>query len=173
MITGHFGVAFALRSTDGRPWKRFWLPALIAAAILPDLTEMMLSLAGIRSPGGIYSHSLPALATLAGLTFVVARTIARDSRFAGVLASAVLLHMPADFITGHRILWSGGPMAGLRVYRWPIADFFIEITLIVAGWWLLRRSAELRSRHPWATHRVTLGVLVGLQLANNLMMLAR
>jgi hypothetical protein len=52
----------------------------------------------------------------------------------------VVLHLPPDYITGSKGLWPGGPVAGLYIYRWPWLDLLVEVPVIIAGWWMLRRT---------------------------------
>jgi hypothetical protein len=115
---------------------------LLPAAIAPDLLDVGYALAGVCSPYGLYSHTVPAAvltgAVLGGIVFLVT-----GSRVAGlVTAGVVLAHLPLDLVTGHKIYWPGGPMLGLALYQRPLLDFAAEVPLLVGGWWLLRRSGK-------------------------------
>ena len=144
MITGHLGVAAIAR---GR-WPAVSLLWLLPACIAPDLVDVAYALGGICSPYGLYSHTVPAAtliaAVLGGIAF-----LATGSRTAGmVTAGVVLAHLPLDLVTGRKIFWPGGPLLGLNLYQRPFLDFVVEVPVLLAGWWLLRRSG----RGPrWAT----------------------
>jgi hypothetical protein len=144
VITGHLGVAAAARSR----WPRTPLLWLLVAAIAPDLLDIGYALAGVCSPYGLYSHTVPA-AALAGAVLGGIVFLATGSRAAGlVTAGVVLAHLPLDLVTGSKIYWPGGPLLGLALYKRPLLDFLAEVPIVLGGWWLLRRSA----RGPrWAT----------------------
>jgi hypothetical protein len=162
VITGHLGVAAAAR---GR-WPVVPLLWLMLAAVAPDLLDIGYALAGICSPYGLYSHTIPVVvltaAVLGGAAF-----LATGSRLAGVLtASVVLVHLPLDLVTGRKIFWPGGPLLGLFLYQRAVLDFLIEVPIVLAGWWVLRRSG----RGPrWATAGATALALVVVQGAFDLM----
>jgi hypothetical protein len=69
----------------------------------------------------------------------------------------VLLHLPLDLVTGHKIFWPGGPLLGLHLYRRPVLDFAVEVPILVAGWWLLRRAGH---GPRWATATAMIVALV-------------
>ena len=156
MITGHLGLAAAAR---GR-WPVVPLPLLLLAALAPDLLDVGYAVAGICSPYGLYSHTIPIVvltaAVLGGITFLAA-----GSRAAGLLvAGIVLAHLPLDFVTGRKIYWPGGPLLGLQLYEYPLLDFLVEVPVALGGWWLLRRGG----RGPrWATVGAVALALVVLQ----------
>jgi hypothetical protein len=144
VITGHLGVAAAARSR----WPQPPLLWLFVAAVAPDLLDIGYALVGVCSPYGLYSHTVPAAvltgAVLGGIVF-----LATGSRGAGLAtAGVVLAHLPLDLVTGSKIYWPGGPLLGLALYKRPLLDFLAEVPIVLAGWWLLRRSG----RGPrWAT----------------------
>jgi hypothetical protein len=167
MISGHLAIALGLRAAvrreelfDHAGWL---LPALVTAAIAPDLLDLAYAKARFCSPLGLYSHALLPLGTMALSAFVLGWVLFTNGKIAGLLTLAVLIHLPADFITGEKLLWVDGPVIGLNLYRWPIADFFIELPVIVTGWSLLRRAPGARTTHPWATSALALVFLIGVQ----------
>lgn len=138
MITGHLGVAAAARSR----WPLVSLLWLLPASIAPDLLDVGYALAGICSPYGLYSHTIPAAvltaAVLGGVAF-----LATGSRTVGLVSAAVVLaHLPLDLVTGYKIYWPGGPLMGLHLYERPLADFLVEAPIVLAGWWALRRTGR-------------------------------
>lgn len=141
MITGHLGVAAAVRSR----WPVLSLLWLVPVAIAPDILDFAYVALGICSPHGLYSHTVPAAAltgaVLGGIAF-----LATGSRAGGLVTAAlVLAHLPLDLVTGHKIFWPGGPLLGLDLYHRPLLDFLVELPIALAGWWILRRSG----RGPW------------------------
>jgi hypothetical protein len=167
MIAGHLAIALGLRSAIKREelfdHPRWLMPAFVIASIAPDLVDLAYAQARFCSPMGLYSHGVVPLITLAVFALVLGFVLFSRGNVAGFLCLAVLVHLPADFITGEKLLWYNGPVVGLNLYRWPIADFFVELPVIVAGWWLLRRAPGARRAHPWATSGLALAFLIGLQ----------
>ena len=138
MITGHIGVAAAARSR----WPMLPLLWLLPVTFAPDLLDAGYALAGICSPYGLYSHTVPAAALTAAVLGGIA-FLATGSRIAGVVSAAVVLaHLPLDLVTGYKIYWPGGPLMGLHLYERPVLDFFAEVPIVLAGWWLLRRTGR-------------------------------
>lgn len=156
MIAGHLGIAGAAYS-GRRDSSLAWL---LGASMAPDVVDALYVAARICNPSGLYSHTLPAAVLIAGVTGAIA-WLATDRRITGVLAAVlVLAHLPPDFVTGRKLFWPGGELLGLRLYEHPLADFFLEASILLAGWWLVR------SRRPaprWATGWPALAALLLLQ----------
>lgn len=165
MITGHFGLAYIA----GAARRDARLPLLLAAAVLPDILDFAYAAVRFCSPLGLYSHSLPVLVPLAALAFAVGLATSRSAGAGLAMAAVVLLHLPADLLTGEKMLWPGGPIVGLQLYKQPLVDFAIELPLIVGGWALLRRapsgsSWSTGSNAPrWATSALALVALIAVQ----------
>lgn len=162
MIVGHVGVAAAARSG----WRHTSLPWLLVACVAPDLVDVALAAAHVCNPYGLYSHTVPAAALLAAVLGGAALLVTGSRVTALVAALMVLLHLPLDLVTGHKIFWPGGPMLGLDVYRHPLVDFLVEAPILLAGWWMLRRS---RGAPWWATSVLAVCVLLAGQGALDLM----
>jgi len=145
VITGHLGVAAAAR---GR-WPVVPLTWLVVASVAPDLLDVAYPAAAITA------------AVLGGIAFLTT-----GSRVAGLLvAGVVLAHLPLDFVTGHKLYWPGGPLLGLQLYDRPLLDFLAEVPVLLAGWWMLRRTG----RGPrWAVVGAAIGGLVLVQGAFDL-----
>lgn len=154
MIAGHIGIAFAIRAAR----RDAPLAALLAASFVPDIADAVYATAHISSPYGIYSHSLPTIAVLAGAACGVAFGLTRSVGIGVAISMAILLHLPADWITGEKVLWAGGPVVGLVLYACPTVDFLVEVPILVFGWLLLRRD-PLAPR--WATAWLAFWLLVG------------
>lgn len=167
MYAGHLGASIA--ATRLRSVIPIWL--LLVAAQLPDWVDAALCVAGIsRGPLGMLSHSLPSVfgaALVLGALYAVA---ARDVAGALVLAMVVLSHIAADYLTGMKPTWPGGPVIGLQIYNMPLIDMLVEMGAITAGWLVYRRGMPDAVRHSRATRHVLLA-LVGFQLAAGAYML--
>jgi hypothetical protein len=156
VIVGHLGIAGAAHAVR-RDSSLVWL---LGASLAPDVVDAMFVVAGSCNPHGLYSHTLPAAALIAAVLGAVAYA-ATGRRATGVLVAVlVLTHLPLDYITGRKLFWPGGELAGLRLYDYPAADFAVEALLAVGGWWLVR-SRSWASR--WATGWVALAAMLVLQ----------
>jgi hypothetical protein len=156
VIVGHLGIAgaaYAVRRDSSLVW-------LLGASLAPDVIDAMFVVAGSCNPHGLYSHTLPAAALIGAVTGAVAWA-ATGRRVIGVLAALlVLAHLPLDYVTGQKLFWPGGELAGLRLYDYPMADFAVESVLAGGGWWLVRS----RSWAPrWATGWLALAAALVLQ----------
>ena len=154
MITGHLGVAGIVRSLAREEMSTGLVVACALASIAPDIMDAAYFAFGICSPYGLYSHTVHAVvlqaAVIAGVAYLVT-----GSRVATVtFAAIVLLHIPADALTGRKLLLPGGEMTGLLLYEHPLYDFLLEVPTVALGWWMLRRSG---TAPRWAT---SVGVLV-------------
>lgn len=159
MYIGHVGVALAAK----RMRVSIGLLALLVATYAPDWVDSGLCLAGGYSPREMLSHSIPAVLFFAVMGFAAYTLITRD-RVAGVIIAGVILsHLFLDWITGSKPTWPGGPMIGLQLYSHPIADFFAEGVVIVAGALVYVRTLPPR-RRPWLDLSIMLGALLALQL---------
>jgi hypothetical protein len=161
VITGHLGVAAAVRSVR-RDASLLWL---VAAALVPDVVDIMFALAGVCNPYGLYSHTIPVVVLLAAVLGGVAFLATGRPGIGLATALVVVLHLPLDFITGHKLFWPGGEMLGLGLYGWPLMDFLLEVPIALGGWWLLRRSG---AGPRWATIGGAALVLVALQVGVDL-----
>jgi hypothetical protein len=161
MITGHIGIAFGARALDRRePDKRAPLLWLLAASVAPDGLDFLYAFGKYCNPEGAFSHSLPAVGILAVLFAVAAFLHTRSAMTALLVGAMVVMHLPPDYITGLKALWPGGPVAGLYIYRWGWLDFLVELPVVVAGWWMLRRA---RFTPQWVVSAFTLAALLVVQ----------
>jgi hypothetical protein len=152
MLIGHLGPAWAARAR----WRDIPLSWLLAATFAPDLARLALDGTGVdRWELNRYSHLLPWSALLAVAMALLAWTVLRDPRAAIVVGALVLSHIALDMISGRKPLWAGGPM-GLDVQRYQQLELVIEVALLVAGWWVLRR----REPRALATRRTVLAALL-------------
>jgi LexA-binding, inner membrane-associated putative hydrolase len=147
MYGGHVGIALAGKGY--RETVPLWL--LLIATQLPDWADAAVCVAGIESPpSGMLSHSLPAVAVLSAALSLLYFAVARDLAAAGLVAAIVVSHAVADYATGIKPTWPGGPQIGLQLYKQPALDFILEASVIVIGWMIYRRSLpeERRNSNP-------------------------
>jgi len=155
VIAGHFGVLAAL--ARARPGLSLWW--LGPAAIAPDILDIVYAAAGVCNPSGLYSHTVPA-ALLLGAAIGGMAVLAGHRETGAASLALVMLHLPLDYVTGRKLLWPGGELHGLMLYDRPVANFALEMTLLAAGWILLRGLTGL----PWwARNRWMIGLLVLVQ----------
>jgi hypothetical protein len=161
MYGGHIGIALA-----GKGYRAtIPLGLLLVASQLPDWADAVVCASGIESPpSGMLSHSLPAVAVLAAALALLYYAVARDLAASAFVAAIVVSHAVADYATGLKPTWPGGPLIGLRLYQHPALDFLLEASVIVIGWAIYRRSfpGERRASNPV---NLLLACLLLLQLA--------
>jgi hypothetical protein len=141
-------------------WPRVPIVALAVASVAPDFVDVALAALRICAPAGVYSHSLIPALLIAAFCAVIVGMWQRSASAALVIAMVVLLHLPADFITGLKVFWPGGPIVGLNLYSHPFADFALEALIAFGGWWYLR------SRGPapaWVLRWTGIAALLALQ----------
>ena len=161
LITGHLGLALGTRAIL-TPRRDAPLLLLLGASVLPDIVDVVYAIAGVCSPFGLYSHSLPAITVLAFAAGAMAIAMTGQRGVAVAVIAVVALHAPADWITGEKVLWAGGPVTDLNLYRWPWADFLLELPIVMLGWLALKRSGV---GPRWATARAVVVGLIVLQAA--------
>lgn len=143
MYGGHVGIALA-----GKGFRRtipLWV--LVIATQLPDWTDAAVCAAGVSSPPTeMLSHSMPAVGVLAAVMAGLYYAAQRDAASSAIVAVIVVSHMLADFLTGLKPTWPGGPHIGLQLYQRPAIDFAIEAVFIVIGWMIYRRTLPVNRR---------------------------
>jgi hypothetical protein len=146
MYGGHLGIALAGKGF--RSTIPMWL--LVFATQLPDWADAAVCSAGTSGTSEMWSHSVPAVVVLGLLLALLYFVGARDIASAAIIASIVVSHAVADFATGIKPTWPGGPYVGLQLYHRPAIDFVVEGIVIIAGWMIYRRSLpdEKRRSRP-------------------------
>jgi membrane-bound metal-dependent hydrolase YbcI (DUF457 family) len=135
---------------------------LVPVAFAPDWIEWVLDWLGRHNRA--LSHSLVAVgigATLVAIIYYL-RTRARADAAAVWLTYAS--HWPADFITGLKPTWPGGPTVGLYLYAHPHLEAAMECVVIVLCWLFYRKSLPAVARTRAVGLLVPLG-LIAMQLA--------
>jgi hypothetical protein len=158
---GHVGIALAGKGL--RNVVPLWI--LLVATQLPDWTDAAVCIAGVAAPpSGMLSHSLPAIAVLGGTLALLYYGASRDSAGAGLVGLTVLSHAVADYATGLKPTWPGGPVIGLALYRQPAIDFVLEAVVIGIGWLIYRGSLDEGRRRSSPVLLMLISLLL-LQLA--------
>lgn len=150
MYAGHAAIALYAKSRR----TRISLALLVPVAFAPDWIEWVLSVpAGVVTERDRFlSHALvsvvPCAIAVALVYWLVAGRRDASPRLADAAAvcCVYLSHWCADFITGIKPTWSGGPMVGLAFYSHPWWDAALECALVLGCWWEYRRSLPPPSR---------------------------
>jgi membrane-bound metal-dependent hydrolase YbcI (DUF457 family) len=138
VYAGH--AALAMLAKGVRP--RVSLAVLVPVAFGPDWVEWILDAFGRQSR--VLSHSLISMAIGATLVAVIYWAVTKAPAAAAVVWLTYVSHWPADFITGIKPTWPGGPDVGLLMYGDPVADIAVEWSLIMICWLAYRRSLPPR-----------------------------
>ena len=132
MFAGHFGIAqFGKGARRELP-----IALLVIAAYLPDLVRIPLSVTTDRYD--TWSHSIPAVFSMALVLGVIWLLRGGSWAAAAVLATICVLHWPTDVFTGCKPTTLGGPWLGLVSYRRPVNDLLVEGGLLAGGWLFAR-----------------------------------
>jgi hypothetical protein len=163
MYAGHIGIALGAKGL--RREAPLWL--LVLATQGCDWAQAVACVAAPAGTSAMWSHSIPAALALGAVLALVAYGGTRSPGVALLVGAVTLSHAVADYVTGMKPTWPGGPVIGLDMYDHPLGDFIIETAVVYAGWLVYRRSLPTaapngrRRRLTWAL----VVVLVGLQLA--------
>ena len=158
MFAGH--AALALVAKAARP--RIPAALLVPVAFAPDVIEFLFSQIGHRNRE--ISHSLISVAVGASIVALVYLLVSKDRTSAMVLWLTYASHWPADFITGVKPTWPGGPTVGLFLYQRPVADAVLESIMVIVCWLIYRASLPPASRKRVVGLLIPVG-LVAMQLA--------
>src|SRR5829696_6609090 len=108
MYAGH--AALALLAKARRP--RVPLALLVPLAFAPDWVEGIAAALGRHNR--MISHSLVSVGIGATLFAAIYWLVTRSAADAAAVRLTYVSHWPADFITGIKPTWPGGPMVGLH-----------------------------------------------------------
>ncbi len=136
---------------------RIPIALLVPIAFAPDWIELVLNLAGRESR--VASHSLVSVCIGSLAVAIVYALSTRSVIDAGVVGATYLSHWGADFITGLKPTWPGGPNVGLMLYSHPLRDAMLECALIAACWLLYRRSLPAASRNRILAWLIPIGLI--------------
>jgi membrane-bound metal-dependent hydrolase YbcI (DUF457 family) len=158
VYAGH--AALAILAKSKRP--RVPVALLVPIAFAPDWIEWVSDWLGYHNRE--LSHSLVSVglgATLVALVYYLS-TRARPDAVAVWLT--YVSHWPADFITGLKPTWPGGPTVGLFIYARPALDGTIEGVVVLLCWLFYRQSLPRPARNRAVGLLVPLG-LIAMQIA--------
>ena len=154
MYVGH--VALAMVAKSARP--RIPMALLVPVAFAPDWIEWFFDPTGHRNRE--ISHSLVSVgigATLVALGYFFTTRVRADAIAVWLMYA---LHWPADFITGLKPTWPGGPMVGLYLYKQPVVDTIVESLIVVVCWLVYRASLPRASRNRAVGFLIPIGLIV-------------
>ncbi len=138
MYAGHVGIALGLRRVRGAPG--LWV--LVIASQLPDWGDALLDLYGERPADAAWGpHGWPLVGVGAVGMAVIGARWSRSWRGGAIAALACVSHWCADYLTGWKPTWPGGPEnVGLGWYGHAPRDFVLEAGVTIAGWLLWRTT---------------------------------
>ena len=158
MYAGH--VALASFAKGVRP--RIPIALLVPIAFAPDWIEWIFSAVGHQNRE--ISHSLISVGAGATVVALVYYAVTRARSDAMAVWLTYVSHWPADFVTGLKPTWPGGPTVGLNVYSRPGLDFAIESALVILCWFAYRRSLAPIARKRAIGFLIPAG-LIAMQIA--------
>lgn len=137
MYAGH--AALALYTKARR--SRLPLLLLVVVAYAPDWIEWLVEAARpLHGISAMISHSIPSVLVGSTVVALLALLFRADRADAIALWLLYVSHWLADFVTGLKPTWPGGPMLGLHFYDHPFWDFLIEAVVVALAWIAYRRS---------------------------------
>lgn len=158
MYAGH--AALAMFAKGVRP--RISIAVLVPVAFAPDWVEWILAVSGRENR--LVSHSLVSIAIAASVVALVYWAFSKSALDAAAVWLTYASHWPADFITGYKPTWPGGPVVGLGMYAHPVADIVIECVVILVCWLVYRRSLPPRVQRSSIAWAMPVG-LMAMQIA--------
>jgi hypothetical protein len=142
MYIGHIGLALAGKGV--RRHAPLWL--LVLATQGCDWVQAIACVAAPAGASAMWSHSVPAVAVLAATLSLASYQLTGDRGVAALTGALTLSHVLADYVTGVKPTWPGGPMIGLGLYSAPLGDLVVETAVLVLGWQVYRWSLTPESR---------------------------
>jgi hypothetical protein len=149
MYVGHLG--FALAGKGLRRGAPLWL--LVLATQGCDWVQAIACVTAPEGTSAMWSHSIPAVGALAAVLSLASYLVTGDRGVAALCGLVAVSHLLADYVTGLKPTWPGGPTIGLDLYAYPLGDLAVETAVLVVGWLLYRRSlppGSRSSRLSWA-----------------------
>ena len=157
MFAGHAAIATFVKGI--RP--RIPLVLLVPIAFAPDWIEWIGD--GFGYHDRMLSHSLVSVGIGATVVAVVYLAVTRSGLDALAVWGTYVSHWAADFITGHKPTWPGGPEVGLMLYAHPVWDVIVESVVVLLCWSVYLRSIPAESRTRAIVWLAPVG-LIGMQI---------
>lgn len=153
MYVGHASIALFAKS------RRSAIPLalLLPVAWGPDWVEVCFS--ALHHENRMLSHSLVAVGIVATASALAYFAYTRKAVDALVIWLVYVSHWPADYLTGLKPTWPGGPTVGLQLYGRPYIDFAMEGSLILIASYFYWRSLPPLHRKRAAMFLIPLGLL--------------
>jgi membrane-bound metal-dependent hydrolase YbcI (DUF457 family) len=128
----------------------------VPVAFAPDWIEWIFDV--LHHHNRELSHSLISVGV--GATVVAALYGAARPDWSGAVAVwlTYVSHWAADFFTGLKPTWPGGPSVGLYLYGLPFVDVALEFTVIALCWIAYRQSLPAASRRRAMAWLVPVGL---------------
>jgi membrane-bound metal-dependent hydrolase YbcI (DUF457 family) len=158
LYAGH--AALATLAKGARP--RIPIALLVPVAFAPDWIEWFLDTVGQQNRE--FSHSLVSVGIGATIVALIYLLVTRARLDAVAVWLTYVSHWPADFITGLKPTWPGGPTVGLFLYSRPVVDTVVESLVVGVCWLVYRRSLPVESRSRRVGLLVPFG-LIAMQIA--------
>jgi hypothetical protein len=158
LYAGH--AALATLAKGARP--RIPIALLVPVAFAPDWLEWFFDAVGHRNRA--LSHSLVSVGIGATIVAFIYFLVTRARIDAMAVWLTYVSHWPADFITGLKPTWPGGPTVGLLLYSRPVLDTVVESFVVLGCWLVYRRSLPIEARNRRVGLLVPLG-LIAMQIA--------
>ncbi|HEX2804059.1 MAG TPA: hypothetical protein VHN55_08795 [Sphingomicrobium sp.] len=149
MLVGHYSASFAARAAN----RSIKLWVVVGAAQLLDILWSIFVIAGlerVEPAAGVteglafvhypWSHSLAAAAAWSLVGFVAGKLLKAGTKGSFLVAAVVLSHWFFDALVHHADLplWpGGGPLVGLALWNYPLAELALELVLFLAAGALL------------------------------------
>ncbi len=153
MYAGHAALATAAKGL--RP--RIPIAVLVPAAFAPDWIQWFFKAENYENR--IISHSLVSIAIVATVVSLLYWAISRQAGDAVAVWLTYASHWPADFITGLKPTWPGGPELGLMLYSHLPVDVVLECVVVALCWLVYRASLPTESRRSRVGLLVPLGLM--------------
>jgi hypothetical protein len=151
MFIGHYGIAYLVRKKASD--IPLWL--LFASVQLLDIIAFSLVLLGVEKASFTpainpffrnyldlpYSHSLSGALVVSVVVFIIFWALDKKT-WGWILGLCVLSHWFIDLIvhTPDLSIFFGCYKAGLGLWNYPVLTYAIEITIVVTGWLLLKKT---------------------------------
>ena len=140
MYTGHVALALGTRGVR----RDLPLFVLVFASQGYDWVELGARLFLSRRAAEVYSHAFPFTLVAASCVALAVWLWKRSVSAALTVMALYLSHGLADYVTGLKPLWWGGPPVGLQLIERPVADFIVQATVCVVGFAVYVRSLAVR-----------------------------
>jgi hypothetical protein len=153
VYVGHAALAMFAKAKQ----PRVPITLLVPLAFAPDWIEWIAAAAG--HDDRMISHSLVSVGIGASVAALLYWLWTRAAGGALAVWLTYISHWVADFITGMKPTWPGGPTVGLGLYNHSIWDAGLECVLVILCWLAYRRSLRPEVRRRAIIALIPLGLI--------------